>query len=281
MRKFDYLFINKLDMPDRLSSLLTSLSQLQTSLKHPGTAPGKAAQLAVERLEALSAPGYAQAIKSAGADREAANLCGKDLLALVRLAMPGTEIRSPEKGLALDQAFSAYAESKTAGISPLLLVPCFMLDIQLAVPFSQGSTAAALLAVRLLLCQAGFSMCRYLPLEETVLRYRYFYQLALQDSGKHWEENGSDYLPFLEILLSLLYLSAREIPVRLPSRRGAKRASIEKLVLSSAQPISKAEICQALPDISPTTVEAVLGAMVREETIRKVGAFRSTRYIRA
>lgn len=37
---------------------------------------------------------------------------------------------------------------------------------------------------------------------------------------------------------------------------------IEATVLNSLTPISKADICQILPDVSPTTVEAVLGAMV-------------------
>ena len=31
-----------------------------------------------------------------------------------------------------------------------------------------------------------------------------------------------------------------------------------------ACPLSKAEICKILPDVSPTTVEAVLGIMVKE-----------------
>lgn len=54
-----------------------------------------------------------------------------------------------------------------------------------------------------------------------------------------------------------------------------KKARIEATVLNS-----KAEICKLLPDVSPTTVELVLGALCREGLITKVGAARSTRYIR-
>lgn len=275
MREFDYHFLNKLDLPDHLSSLLANLSKLQTSGKPPKAVQAEALQKAVERLEDAPVPGYAQAVQAA------AEATGTDLLALMQLALPGIAYQSQEKSLAADRAFSAYAESKEAGANPLLLVPCLMLDIQLIAPFPQGSIAAALLSARLLLCQAGFSLCRYLPLEETILQHRYFYQLSLQEASRHWAENDSDYLPYIEMVLSLLYLSARGFSPRPASRRGAKRASIEKLVLSCTQPISKAEICQALPDISPTTVEAVLGAMVKEGTIRKVGAFRSARYIKA
>ena len=60
-----------------------------------------------------------------------------------------------------------------------------------------------------------------------------------------------------------------------------KKARIEETVLNSLTPISKAEICQILPDVSPTTVEAVLGAMVKTGSIQRLGAGRMTRYIKA
>ena len=60
-----------------------------------------------------------------------------------------------------------------------------------------------------------------------------------------------------------------------------KKARIEATVLNSLTPISKAEICQILPDVSPTTVEAVLGAMVKTGSIQRLGAGRMTRYIKA
>ena len=51
-------------------------------------------------------------------------------------------------------------------------------------------------------------------------------------------------------------------------------------VLNSLIPISKGEICQIHPDISPTTVEAVLGAMVKDGQIRKIGKGRVTKYLK-
>ncbi|MEA4849255.1 MAG: hypothetical protein VB106_18640 [Clostridiaceae bacterium] len=44
-------------------------------------------------------------------------------------------------------------------------------------------------------------------------------------------------------------------------------------------PISKQEICYVLPDVSPTTVEAVLAYMVKNGLVEKVGTGRSTKYI--
>lgn len=63
------------------------------------------------------------------------------------------------------------------------------------------------------------------------------------------------------------------------SNRVTKKARIEATVLNSLTPISKAEICNILPDISPTTVEAVLGSMVKNCSIERLGNGRSSRYI--
>ena len=47
-----------------------------------------------------------------------------------------------------------------------------------------------------------------------------------------------------------------------------KKARVEATVLNSLTPLSKAEICKILPDVSPTTVEAVLGAMVKTGSVK-------------
>lgn len=52
------------------------------------------------------------------------------------------------------------------------------------------------------------------------------------------------------------------------SNKITKKARIEATVLNNLTPISKAEICKILPDVSVTTVENVLGRMVREGRIK-------------
>jgi hypothetical protein len=51
--------------------------------------------------------------------------------------------------------------------------------------------------------------------------------------------------------------------------------------MNSFTPLSKSDICSILPDVSPTTIEAVLGAMVRGGLIRRLGGGRGTKYIKA
>ena len=64
------------------------------------------------------------------------------------------------------------------------------------------------------------------------------------------------------------------------STKITKRQRIEATVINSLLPISKAEICYILPDVSPTTVEAVLAEMVKSARIEKVGVSRNTKYIK-
>lgn len=67
----------------------------------------------------------------------------------------------------------------------------------------------------------------------------------------------------------------------LNGRKITKKARIEATVLNSLVPISKSEICDILPDVSPTTVEAVLSVMVKNGQVKKIGQARMTRYIKA
>ena len=60
-----------------------------------------------------------------------------------------------------------------------------------------------------------------------------------------------------------------------------KKARVEATVLSSLTPLSKTEICKIFPDVSPTTVEAVLGAMIKAGSVKRIGAGRATWYIKA
>ena len=64
------------------------------------------------------------------------------------------------------------------------------------------------------------------------------------------------------------------------SNKITKKARIEATVLNSLTAVSKAEICGILPDVSPSTVEAVLGAMVRDGKIQIIGSGRNARYVK-
>lgn len=50
--------------------------------------------------------------------------------------------------------------------------------------------------------------------------------------------------------------------------------------MNSLTQLSNAEICNILPDVSSTTVETVLEITVKDGTIKRIGAGKSSRYLK-
>ena len=84
--------------------------------------------------------------------------------------------------------------------------------------------------------------------------------------------------------LSMIYKCYKELDKRFSTVNGKKLKKterVEQTVLNSVLPVSKAEICDILPDVSPSTVEAVLGKMVKTGSVMKLGQARATKYVNA
>ena len=64
------------------------------------------------------------------------------------------------------------------------------------------------------------------------------------------------------------------------SRKITKQARVEAVVLNSLTPVSKSDVTKILPDVSPTTIESVLGQMVKSGAIRKIGSGKATKYVK-
>ena len=186
---------------------------------------------------------------------------------------------------AMEQLELAYLDAcSNSNINPLLLIPCVILDFLCIHPFRDGNGRVSRLLSLLLLYKAGFDVGKYVSFEEQINNYKEFYYESLDQSSVGWDDNTNDYAPFLQNFLSTLYMCYKELDKRFAiyhSGKVNKTEQIEATVLNSLTPMSKANICEILPDVSPTTVEAVLGRMVRAGQIRKIGAGRNTQYIKA
>ena len=189
-----------------------------------------------------------------------------------------------ETPTAMEQLILAYLSARgDASISPLLLIPCFVLDFLCIHPFADGNGRMSRLLSLLLLYQAGYDVGRYISFEEQINHAKAYYYEALRRSSAGWHENESSYFPFVEQFTFTLLRCYRELDNRfavVDDKRLTKQNRIEATVLNSLPPISKREIVAILPDVSPTTVEKVLGEMVRAGQVKKVGAGRSTKYKR-
>ena len=186
---------------------------------------------------------------------------------------------------AMEQLELAYLAARDdANINQLLLIPCVILDFLCIHPFRNGNGRMSRLLSLLLLYKNGYDAGKYVSFEEQINSYKAYYYEALRQSSEGWDTNENSYFPFMENFLSMLYMCYKELDKRFAvvnGKRITKKARIEATVLNSLTPLSKAEICRILPDVSPTTVEAVLGAMVKSGSIKKIGASKSTRYRKA
>jgi len=186
---------------------------------------------------------------------------------------------------AMEQLMLAYMDAaNNANINQLLLIPCVILDFLCIHPFSDGNGRVSRLFTLLLLYKGKYDICKYVSFEEQINHGKEAYYQALYESSQGWHENQNSYIPFMENFLMTLYKCYKELDRRFSTINGKrlkKSERIEQTVLNSVLPISKTEICKYLPDVSVTTVEAVLGKMVKEGTVRKLGQARNIKYVNA
>ena len=184
----------------------------------------------------------------------------------------------------MEQLILAYQEARdNPNVNQLLLIPCVVLDFLCIHPFRDGNGRISRLISLLLLYKNGFDAGKYISFEEQINLRKGNYYEALKKSSIGWHDNQSDFFPFIMEFLTTLYMCYKELDKRfavIGSRKVTKQARVEATVLNSLTPISKADIGKILPDVSATTIEAVLGQMVREGQVRKVGSGRGTRYVR-
>ena len=185
----------------------------------------------------------------------------------------------------MKQLILAHMDAKdNPNINQLLLIPCVILDFLCIHPFRDGNGRLSRLLSLLLLYRNDFDVGKYISFEEQINNRKGNYYNALLQSSSGWHETKSDYAPFIFEFLITLYSCYKELDKRfavIGSKRITKHARIEAVILNSLTPISKNDVTKILPDVSPTTVENVLGQMVRDGSVQKIGSGRSTKYLRA
>lgn len=184
----------------------------------------------------------------------------------------------------MQQLVLAYIDAKNnPNINQLLLIPCVILDFLCIHPFRDGNGRLSRLLSLLLLYRNDFDVGKYISFEEQINNRKGNYYNALLQSSIGWHETKNDYAHFILEFLITLYSCYKELDKRftvIGSNRVTKHARIEAAVLNCLTPISKNDIIKILPDVSPTTVEKVLGQMVRDGSVQKIGHGRNTKYLK-
>ncbi len=179
--------------------------------------------------------------------------------------------------------FAYYDARQDSDISPLLLIPCFILDFLCIHPFTDGNGRVSRLLTVLLLYLSGYDIVRYISYEGQINKYKAGYYDALEQASTGWHDNKNDYVPVIINFLQIIYRCFKDLDeafMDISLKKAKKSERIESILLGAIVPISKQGIAEKVPDISVKTIELVLSKMLKENKIKKIGTYKDARYMR-
>jgi Fic family protein len=186
---------------------------------------------------------------------------------------------TPEAIMNLCTAYNEMINRSEA--DPLLIIPMFIIDFLCIHPFNDGNGRMSRLLTLLLLYQNDYIVGKYISLEKMIERTKDNYYDVLQESSKGWLEGENDYEAFVKYILGIITAAYREFFDRVQiveEKKVPKPDRIEELIKNHLGTITKAELVDAAPGISTTTVQRTLTDLVKAEKIIKIGNGRYTKY---
>jgi len=179
------------------------------------------------------------------------------------------------------QMMGAFIEARNDfSIPNILLIPCFIMDFLKIHPFMDGNGRMSRLLTVLLMYQEGLEVCSYVSIEAIINSSKDDYYEALSDSGEGWFDDASDYMPFIDYMIGVVYLAYREMDRRMTavSGKGNKEERIERMILSVSYPVSKEELHVLMPDVSEAYLSLILQRLQAEGKVERIGGRKFARY---
>ena len=162
-------------------------------------------------------------------------------------------------------AFNESAGYQAA--SPLLLIPCFLMDYTYVQTRLRGLRQDDHLALHFLLTRYGFILGTYSSLETAFETRQKEGQAAFDESVKGWRSGTNDYRPLVLFVLRTLLDSYRDLLAKLKPAIGtpiSRSDRILEVIQASEGGVSKKTIIAQLPDISVKTIERHLNALIEQ-----------------
>ena len=182
---------------------------------------------------------------------------------------------------AVQEICDAYNRAMGEGkVDPLILISVFIHDFLCIHPFLDGNGRMSRLLTTLLLYRAGYEVGKYISLEAKIAKNKGAYYDALELSQTGWHEERDDPTPFIKYLLGTIISAYRDFEDRMEIISPSSEDTVRKAVESRIGKFTKREIIELCPNISASTVERNLRAMVNRGELEKQGAGKSTVYIR-
>ena len=214
----------------------------------------------------------------------------------LKKAMPACGPRSPEapgfKGAApeetpllLDTAVRQYKSLLEEGIfDPLLPFSIFYLDFMMINPFDHGNGRVCRLLALHSLFKTGYPVGMYISFESILEKMVARQAEAVGQSAVGWDEGRNTYSPFCHFVLEVMDQANKEFREKIAHlmKPGVTKAErIRQTVQRQEAVFTKADIIEALPDISQTSIERELGKFKQEGMIEKLrsGPLSTYRYL--
>ncbi len=192
-----------------------------------------------------------------------------------------TPLAPYETAPAMQELCDSYNRAVGEGrVDPLILTPIFIHDFLCIHPFLDGNGRMSRLLTTLLLYRAGYEVGRYISLEAKIAKNKGAYYDALELSQTGWHEEKDDPSPFIKYLLGTIVSAYRDFEDRMEIISPSSEDTVRKAVESKIGKFTKREIVELCPNISASTVERNLRAMVELGELEKQGAGKNTFYIR-
>jgi len=185
---------------------------------------------------------------------------------------------------AIDELIKRHQDAVAAGKHhPVLLCGLLTIDLLVIHPFEDGNGRVARLLTNAMLSEHGYTVGRYVSLEQAIARSADTYYQALLESTHGWHEGVAEPWPWLSYFASVIagayaVFADRAAAARVP---GTKQQRVHEHVLRHAPATFRlADIRTALPGVSDQTIRLVLEQLRREGKVRADGTGRSATWTR-
>lgn len=171
-----------------------------------------------------------------------------------------------------------------AATHPLLVVSAFVLDFSCIHPFADGNGRVGRLLTTQLLRHTGYTVGRYVSLEQLVYETKDGYYSALAASTDGWFDDGRHSAwPWTRYLLDRLDASYQRFEARVATATsgGTKQDRVRDFVLlHAATPFTIADIRKGVPGVSDNTIRLVLTELKTDRLIDNDGTGRAATWHR-
>src|ERR1700733_11485422 len=185
---------------------------------------------------------------------------------------------------AVDDLIERHEHAVAArGHHPGLLSGLFILDLLVIHPFEDGNGRVARLLTGAMLSEHGYTVGRYVSLEQAIAESDDAYYQALLDSTHGWHDGAADPWPWLGYFTSVIAGAYAVFADRVAAAQtpGTKQQRVREHILRHAPATFRlADIRTAVPGVSDQTIRLALEQLRNEGMVRADGTGRSATWTR-